>query len=91
MGCGQTKPAEEETRKKSVTFKDPPVDFIEPSPNAAFVLTPQLTGTPDNGIYPPKPPKTRRREIIPDDTIFHTLDDHALKVHVVYSASMTYF
>lgn len=91
MGCGQTKPAEGETRKKSVTFKDPPVDFIEPSPNAAFVLTPQLKGTPDNGIYPPKPPKTRRREIIPDDTIFHTLDDHALKVHVVYSASVTYF
>lgn len=91
MGCGQTKPAEGESRKKSVTFKDPPVDFIEPGPKNVFVLTPQLTVTPDNGIYPPKPPKTRRREIIPDDIIFQTLDDHALKVHVVQSTLMEYF
>lgn len=80
MGCGQTKPAEGETRKKSVTFKDPPVDFIEPSLRVAFVSPSLSTRTSEDGIYPPKPPLTRRREIISDDSIFHTLDEHALKV-----------
>ena len=80
MGCSQTKPAKSQSRNKSVTFKDPPVDFIEPNPKAAFVLPIQTIRTPENGLYPPKPPKTRRREIIPDDSMFSSLDEHALKV-----------
>ena len=80
MGCSQVKPAKSQSRNKSVTFKDPPVDFIEPNPKAAFVLPIQTIRTPENGLYPPKPPKTRRREIIPDDSMFSSLDEHALKV-----------
>ncbi|XP_062588976.1 kyphoscoliosis peptidase-like [Saccostrea cucullata] len=79
MGCGQTKPIKTETHRKSVTFKDPPVDFIEPDPKTIFLSTSLPTQTLENSLYPPKPPKTRRHEIIPNDDMFYLVDEHALK------------
>jgi hypothetical protein len=84
MGCGQTKPVYNESQRKSVTFKEPPVDFIEPDSNTAFLSDALPVLTSEDCLYPPRPPKTKRREIIPDDAMFNLLDGHALKASILY-------
>ncbi|KAK3093948.1 hypothetical protein FSP39_022128 [Pinctada imbricata] len=82
MGCEQGKqvvPANISVRPKSVKFRDPPEDYIDaPYKRPDTAVRPSRRPQSADDIYPPRPPKTKRKDIIQDDSMFQNVDDRAL-------------